>query len=354
MAKKESDLKELLKFEAPPQRVEELMKMVEIDLPGASDEVKRHLLKQQVEMSNLEYGRHGAGTQITDDLIAELMEDSIDTHVHGGSDPFERRQLEDEIGIDCTKAKMKAIAIKTWYTPSASRNALVQKIVDRWAAEHGMRPVQLFGGITLNNSVGGLNPDAVLKCLGYPRFKYVWMPMTDSYYHQLTVFDRKNTGIKYVTDEGKVVPQMGEILRIIADNDLVLASGHYAYRETAILMEEAKRLGVKRMEVVHPTLIHSKHTLTEMKELAREGVMIGLMGIASVHIRFAEGFRWLLGIIKELNEHMVWGSDSGQIQNPTEVEGQSWMIRVLLAYGITKEEITRIFKTNPARLLGID
>ena len=270
MAKKESDLKELLKFEAPPQRVEELMKMVEIDLPGASDEVKRHLLKQQVEMSNLEYGRHGAGTQITDDLIAELMEDSIDTHVHGGSDPFERRQLEDEIGIDCTKAKMKAIAIKTWYTPSASRNALVQKIVDRWAAEYGMRPVQLFGGITLNNSVGGLNPDAVLKCLGYPRFKYVWMPMTDSYYHQLTVFDRKNTGIKYVTDEGKVVPQMGEILRIIADNDLVLASGHYAYRETAILMEEAKRSG-RQEDGSGPPHPYPQQTYPDGDERAGEG-----------------------------------------------------------------------------------
>ena len=354
MTKKESSLEELLKLDAPPERVEELMDLVEIDLPGVSDDVKRHLLKQQVEMSNLEYGRHGTGTKITDELVAELMEDSIDTHVHGGSDPFERRQLEDEIAIDCTKAKMKAIVIKTWYTPSASRNALVQKIVDRWAEEHGMRPVQVFGGITLNNSIGGLNPDAVIKCLGYPRFKYVWMPMTDSYYHQLTVFNRKNTGIKYVTEDGKVLPQVKEILRIIADNDLVLASGHYAYRETAILMEEAIKQGVKRMEVLHPTLIHSKHTLAEMKELASEGVMISLMGIASVHIRFAEGIRRLFRIIKELNEFMIWGSDSGQIQNPTEVEGQNWMIRVLLAYGFTEEEITRIFKTNPAKHLGIE
>jgi imidazolonepropionase-like amidohydrolase len=50
---------------------------------------------------------------------------------------------------------------------------------------------------------------------------------------------------------------------------------------------------------------------------------------------------------------MVWGSDSGQIQNPTHIEGMRWMIRVLLAYGITKEEVTNIFKTNPAKHLGI-
>jgi hypothetical protein len=354
MAREEFDLAELLAVDADPERVEELMKSVEIDLPDLSDDVKRHLLKQQVEMFNIEYGRYAAGTRITDDIVEGLMEDAIDTHVHGGSDPFERRQLEDEIAIDCTTAKMKAVVIKTWYTPSASRNALVQKIVDRWAKEHEMRPVQVFGGITLNYSVGGLNLDAVTKCLGFPGFKYVWMPMADSYYHQWIVFHRKDRGIKYLTDDGKIVPEMKEILRCIADNDLVLASGHYPYRETAPLMEEAKKLGVKRMEVIHPTLIHSKHTLAEMKAMASEGVKIGLMGIASVNVRFVEGIRWLLRVIKELSDHMIWGSDSGQIHNPTCVEGMRWIIRVLLAYGITREEITKIFKTNPAAHLGID
>ena len=353
MAKKEFDLLELLQVDADPKRVEELMKLVEIDLPDLKGEVKRHLLKQQVEMFNIEYGRYAAGTKITNELIEELMEDAIDTHAHGGSDPFERRQLEDEIVIDATKAKMKAIVIKTWYTPSASRNQLVQKIVDKWAEEHQMRPVQVFGGVTLNSSVGGLNPEAVIRCLGFPRFKYVWMPMSDADYHQLIVFNRKGKGIKFLTEDGKVVPPMQEILRIIADNDLILASGHYPSKETAILMEEAKRLGVKRMEVVHPTLIHSKHSLGEMKELANEGVKLGLMGVASVNVRFVEGVRWLFRVVKELSDSMVWGSDSGQIQNPTHIEGMRWMVRVLLAYGITKEEVTKIFKTNPARHLGI-
>ncbi len=354
MGKEEVQLGDLLKVDAPPERVEELMRLAEVDIPGLSDEVKRFLLKQQVEMFNLEYGRYAARTPVSDTVIDELMEDAIDTHAHGGSDPFERRQLEDEIAIDCTQAKMKAVVIKTWYTPSASRNRLVQKIVDRWAVEHQMRPVMVFGGVTLNSSVGGLNPEAVIKCLGFPRFKYVWLPMADSYYHQKIVFNRSDRGIRVLTESGKVVPELKEIFRIIADHDLILASGHYPYRENAVIMEEAKKLGVKRMEVVHPTLIHSKHTLAEMKELAREGVKLGLMGIASVNIRFLEGVRWLFRVIHELSDHMVYCSDSGQIQNPTEVEGMRWMIRVLLAYGITKEEIIKIYKTNPAAHLGIE
>jgi hypothetical protein len=353
MKKNEFYLEDLLKVEAPPERIDELLKMVEIDIPGISDDVKRYLLKQQVELFNLEYGRYATKTKITEALVDELMTDAIDTHSHGGSDPFERRQLEDEIAIDCTKAKMKAIVIKTWYTPSASRNQLVQKIVDKFAEENQLRPVKVFGGVTLNYSVGGLNPEAVTKCLGFPGFKYVWMPMADSYYHQKIVFNRTGIGIKFLSDDGKILPEVEEICRIIADNDLVLASGHYPYRETAILMEEAKRLGVKRMEVVHPTLIHSKHTIAEMKELANEGIKIGLMGIASVNIRYLEGIRWAIKIVSELSDYMVLGSDSGQIQNPVHIEGMKWLIRVLLAYGITKEKVIKIFKTNPAEHLGI-
>jgi hypothetical protein len=353
MAGEEFDLLELLRLEADPERVEGLMKAVELDLPGLRDEAKRHLLKQVVEMMNLEYGRYAAGTKITDQMIDELTENAIDTHIHGGSDPFERRQLEDDIAIDATKARMKAIVIKTWYTPSASRNQLLRKIVDRWAEEHQMRPVQIFGGVTLNSSQGGLNPEAVLKCLGFPGFQYVWMPMADAYYHQWLVFNKKNTGIKFLTDDGKVLPQMQDILRIVADNNLILASGHYPYRETAILMEEAKRLGVKRMEVVHPTLIHSKHTIAQMKEMASEGVKLGLTGIATLNVWFLEGIQLILRVVKELSDHLVWGSDSGQIQNPTHIEGMKWMIRILLAYGVAKEEITKIFKTNPAVHLAI-
>lgn len=350
MAEAPLNLEELLHGEADPARVDQLMKLVQVDLPGLSEEVKRHLVQQQLEMFHLEKARSPG--RISDEIMDRLLKDSIDTHVHGGSDPFERRLWEDEIAIAATQAGMKAVVIKTWYTPSASRTALVQRAVDQWAEAHQMRPVMVFGGVTLNSSVGGLNPEAVKRCLGFPRFKYVWMPMVDSYYHQLVVNHRPE-GIRYLTAEGKMVPELQEILRIMADHDLILATGHYPFWETAPLIEEAKRLGVKRMQLVHPTLIYSKHTLAEMKVLAREGVKIDLTGIASVYVRYMEGFRWLLQLVKALSDHLVFASDSGQIYNPTPVEGMKWLMRVLLAYGITDEEMAKIFKKNPSELLGI-
>jgi hypothetical protein len=346
-------LEELLKIEASADRVEELMKLVEIDLP-VSDEIKRFLIKQQIEIFNLEYGRYAAGTSITRELVDSLLAGSIDIHVHGGSDPFDRLQLEDEILMDATKAKMRAIVIKTWYTPSASRNQLLIKWLDNWASQNGLEPVKIFGGITLCNAVGGFNPIAIKHCLGFPNFKYVWMPMSDSYYHQFVVFNRKGVGLRYLNDDGKIIPEVKEILKYIADNDLILASGHYSYRETAPLMEEAKKVGVKRMEVVHPTLIHSRCTISQMKELAREGVKIGVIGIASVNLRYLEGIRYLFKIIKEVGaDNLIYGSDSGQIQNLNHIESMRWFVKILLAHGLAKEEVEKIIKITPSKHLGL-
>ena len=346
-------LEDLLRFEAPDGRVEELLRLIPIDIAGASDEIKRFLLKQVIEMMQLEYGRYENKTPISDAMVDDLLVDAIDTHVHGASDPFERSQYEDDLGIAATKARMRAIVVKTWYSPSASRNELAQRAVNRWAEERQMRPAEMWGGVTLNKPAGGINPEAVRKCLGFPRFKYVWMPMADSWWHQFVVFNRRDEGIHFLDEGRKPLRQLTEVLRVIADNDLVLACGHYPFEEEIILFEEAKRVGVRRMEVVHPSLIHTKHTIAQMKQLASEGVMLGLMGIASMNIRFLEGFKWWIRAIKELSDHFVLCTDSGQVQNPTHMEGLRWLIKALIAYGVTIEELTKMLKTNPRKHAGI-
>ncbi|BAS28230.1 hypothetical protein LIP_2389 [Limnochorda pilosa] len=289
--------------------------------------------------------------------IHELMIGSIDIHAHGGSEPFERLMLEDELAIDCTRAGMRAVVIKTWYTPSASRNALVQRAVDRWAEEHEMTPVKVFGGVTLNRSVGGLNPEAVKRCLGFPGMKYVWLPMVDSYHHRRVVYDDlSGDGLRIVDEHYRVLPELEEILRICADNDLILASGHYPYEETKAVMEEAKRLGVRRLEVIHPAHIHSKHSLDQMKEVAREGVKLMLSGLGALAFPLHEsGPVYAARIVQEVGaDNLVYGSDFGQIHNPPHVAANRWMIQMLLAYGVSKEDVRKVFQTTPARHLGLE
>jgi hypothetical protein len=288
--------------------------------------------------------------------VDEVLVNGIDSHAHGGSDPFERLLLEDDIGIEYSQAGMRAMVVKTWYTPSASRNALVQKPVNRYAEANGLRPILCLGGVVLNYSMGGFNPEAVRKCLGFPGMKYVWMPMVDSYHHRRVVYDDwSGYGLSFLDDNRKVLPVVQDILRIIADNDLVLASGHFPYEDTALLVEEARRLGVNRIEIIHPAHIHSKHTIAQMKEQAARGAKLMLSALGALAFPLHEsGPLYAARIVKEVGpENLVYGSDFGQLQNFSHLIATRWMVKQLFTWGCTKEEIKTVFQETPAKLLGL-
>ncbi len=349
-------LSEILKVQVEPERVERLKQLTTIDEPGVSDEVVTWMVRQQAQWANIQYARFLAGARFTEQDVDELLTNAIDCHTHGGSDPMERLLLEDDIGIDYSEAGMRAMVVKTWYTPSASRNALVQKIVNRHCEARGLRPTLCYGGIVLNYSVGGFNIEAVKKCLGFPGMKYVWMPMVDSYHHRRVVYDDwSGFGLSFLDENRKVIPAMQDILRLIADNDLVLASGHYPYQDTAILVEEARRLGVNRIEIIHPAHIHSKHTIEQMKLQAQRGAKLMLSGLGAMAFPLHEsGPLYAARIVKEVGaENLLYGSDFGQLQNFPHIVANRWMIKLLLAYGCTKDEIRTVFQVTGARLLGL-
>ncbi len=356
MFKDDMSFEKVLAIKVDPERIERVRKLVRFDIPDLSEEVKNFLISQQLQFVNIQYARFMAGVKFTQRDVKELLEGAIDCHAHGGSDPFDRLLLEDEVAFDYSRAKMRAVVFKTWFTPSASRIPLVRKYLDQWAEEKGIQPVQVFGGITLNASVGGINPDAVRRCLGFPGFKYVWMPMVDSYHHRRLVYDDwSGKGIKLLDDGGKVLSPLTEVLKIAADNDLIVASGHYPYTDTKAMLEEAKRVGVKRMEIIHPAHIHSKTLISEMKEAASEGVKLMLSGLGTTAFPLHEtGPVYAAKMIKEVGaDHFVYGSDYGQIHNPSHLIGTEWTIKLLLAYGATREEIKKIFQTTPAKHLGL-
>ena len=357
MFKEDMSFEKVLAIKVDPKRIERVKNLIRFDIPDLSEEVKNFLIAQQLQFVNIQYARFMAGVKFTPRDVDAILEGAIDCHAHGGSDPFDRLLLEDEICFDYSRAKMRAVVFKTWFTPSVSRIPIVQKYVDRWAEEKGLQPVKIFGGITLNSSVGGLNPDAVKRCLGFPGFQYVWMPMVDSYHHKRVVYDDwSGAGIHILDERGRVVPPLKEILKICADHDLIVASGHYPYSDTKILMEEAKSVGVKRMEIIHPAHIHSKTLISEMKEAAAEGIKLMLSGLGTTAFPLHEtGPVYAVRMIKEVGaDHFVYGSDYGQIHNPTHLVGTQWTIKLLLAYGATQEELKKVFQTVPARHLKLE
>src|SRR5437879_10477544 len=104
------------------------------------------------------------------DAAWKALEGAYDLQVHVGPDVIARR-IDD---IDCAREflahGMKGFVLKSHYIQTGERAQVVAKAVP------GSR---IFGAITLNHSVGGLNPVAV-EIAGRTGCKIVWMPTVDA------------------------------------------------------------------------------------------------------------------------------------------------------------------------------
>jgi hypothetical protein len=120
-------------------------------------------------------------------------------------------------------------------------------------------------------------------------------------------------------------------------------------------VEEARRVGVERIEIIHPAHIHSKHTIEQMKAQAARGARLMLSGLGALAFPLHEsGPLYAARIVKEVGpSNLVYGSDFGQLQNIPHAVANRWMVKLLLAYGCTIAELRTLFQDSPADLLGM-
>src|SRR3981189_158597 len=104
------------------------------------------------------------------DRAWKALEGAYDLQIHVGPDVIARR-IDD---IDCAKEflarGLKGFVLKSHYGQTGERAQVVTKAVPG---------IRAFGAITLNHSVGGLNPVAV-ELAGRSQCKIVWFPTVDA------------------------------------------------------------------------------------------------------------------------------------------------------------------------------
>lgn len=281
--------------------------------------------------------------------------DTIDFHVHSAPDVTDRIIDDFELAQMAAKAKMKAVVLKNHVTTTADRAILAHKIVP---------DIELFGGIVLNRSVGGINLQAVetMYRLGNGRGKVVWLPTIDADYH-LKVFHKSGTGLK-VAQAGHLLPQTEAVLRAIAKYNLVLGTGHISPEEVRLVVQGARFLGVKNILITHAMADVPGLSIPQMQEVAKMGAFLelvyvnDLMGENSAIAAHRSWHRVSLEDMAEAikiigPEHFVLSTDLGRSLDPLPVEGYQQFIQGLKQEGISQTEINIMAKENPARLLGI-
>ena len=279
------------------------------------------------------------------DAAAQAVAGTIDIHVH--SDPDDRPRSIDAIDVaKLARARgMRGIVLKNHYDPTAGLAYIVRKEVP---------DLEVFGGIDLNLTVGGMNPAAVEHMAkvsgGWGRF--VWMSTFDA--ENQVRYSNENRPFVRVARNGELLPEVKEVIALIAKYGLVLATGHVSPEEALLLFREGQRQGVQRMVVTHAMTAPVLMDIPQMQEATKLGALIEFVGgslaggdAASRIDGFAEAIR------KVGPEFCILSSDLGQRGNALPPDGFGAFLLALRAKGFTQQEIDRMSKQNPARLLGL-
>jgi Family of unknown function (DUF6282) len=279
----------------------------------------------------------------------------IDMHVHSHPDVFGRNM--DDIVAQLAKARgMRGLLLKNHVAETASRAALVMKVVPG---------VEVFGGIVLNKAVGGINPDAVewMHRTYGGRGKVVWLPTFESDKHVKTLSKPDAVGL-VVAPNGQVTPPMEAILKIIARENLVLATGHIHPEEIIAVVKKGRELGVRNFVITHGLTNVPGLTMAQAKEVTQMGAVIEvcfLQFLAGPNAPLPFLTHWtqinakhVAQAVKELGATGVLiSSDLGQSGNMVHPDGLEAAIAAMKKEGISDADIDTMMRKNPARLLGL-
>jgi hypothetical protein len=277
-----------------------------------------------------------------------LMNGAIDNHVHGAPDAYDKRLYDEfELAIQACQAGMKAIVFKCASGPSARSAYIVKNAVNRWAEEHQKRKIDVFGGVCLNYCVGGLNPEAVYTSYRAGG-KVVWLPNRDASFHRKVV--GTPGGIDVVDENDEILPSLREIFSMIAEGDMVLSLTHQSTKERFILIEEAKKMGIKRIEVCHPNQVTAKMTVEQMKMAADKGAYIGYYCTRFRPLQWS--WNEFMHVYKAVGpDRIIASTDLGHFESLSPVEGMRVYITGMLVRGIPEKDVEKMVKHNPTMLL---
>ncbi|MCH8940223.1 MAG: cytosolic protein, partial [Chloroflexi bacterium] len=103
-------------------------------------------------------------------MVKEMIRGAYDMHIHSAPDVLPRKFNDIVLAEHAVEAGMAGVVLKSHYICTADRANLINQMFPKLKA---------FGGLALNNSMGGMNPQAV-DVAGRLGNKVVWFPTVDA------------------------------------------------------------------------------------------------------------------------------------------------------------------------------
>jgi hypothetical protein len=268
------------------------------------------------------------------------IEGAYDLHVHTSPDLFPRIADDARMVADAARKGFAGVVMKNHFEGTASRAQLAGQAVPG---------LKVYGGLVLNRYVGGLNPHAVEVALRLGA-RVIWMPTLDSACHraafgfgggflaQASGLETQGEGIS-ILDEGRLVDEAREVMALVKERRVALATGHLSFEEIAALVDEAAAQGFDKLILTHPYDKAPGLTLEQVRALARPHVRIEFVFCSiTPRWRFTDAAT-IAHCIKTIGaERFVISSDGGQAHNPMPADGYRQFVDALHAEGVARDD----------------
>lgn len=289
--------------------------------------------------------------------IKKMIAKSIDIHLHVGPEIIPRKYMTSDLEGRLF-GKIAGVVLKNHFYPTVP-----------FVAEQKKSTLKLYGSIVLNNSVGGLNGEAIYaqSPIAGGRPFFVWFPTIhtrqflscceyeiapewvkgtfnarqSSKVVPVNIFDEKN----------RLVPQVDAVLSMIKQTGAVLATGHISWQESvALINRAARKYGLKKMVITHPIYQKIAMPIAMQKKLIKYGAYIE--HCFSMHSIDKIPMKDIADQIKSVGpSHVILSSDVGQSYSPSPADALATFAEALNTYGISLADLETMLVQNPRKLL---
>lgn len=282
--------------------------------------------------------------------VDEILRGGYDLHVHAAPDMRPRLMDAPALVEHYRAAGLAGALLKDHFFPTVGRNLVLNQ-------EHA--DFRCLSSCALNTTVGGLNPVHVEVALA-AGVDWVFMPTATSA-HFVAFTGRTDEvarllpgdaePLTVLAEDGALLPEVHDVLDVVARAGAVLASGHLSPAETRVLFAEAKRRGIERRVVTHASISFIAMPAELQRELAADGAVIEhCYGSCLYHPPVPFG-RIAADIAAVGAASCYLSSDLGQPHNPTPVDGLRAGLGGLQASGTTRTDLGRLVVDTPRRLV---
>lgn len=291
-------------------------------------------------------------------LLKEIVRQAVDLHVHVGPEVMPRKYTLEQL-VKSETGKLGGVAVKSHYFPTTP---FIRELKDV------SKKFKIIGSVTLNNSVGGLNAEAVKSAAAISENPViVWFPTTSAQNYlnksEYEIRPEWVLGTAYksrlskdvrgiqILENRRLVPEALGVLKVIKDLNLILATGHVSWEEAKILVTTANKIGIRKTILTHPIYQLIDMPIRVQSELANLGALIEIC--YSMYSIDNIGIKKIMGPIRTIGpKYFILSSDVGQPASPSPSQALLEFSKLLSKGGLGGQELYQMMVVNPNKIIA--